>query len=369
MHSRRIISSSVYVFPRKPLHADTVTLFLKATAAPARCLQRNKPRRRRGRRHPAPSPTPATQVAVPFPGGLPAPPGPFGSRRPLGWPSGKDTPSPAGVGVGGHGGRWVGTHSCAEGQQGAGPGGEPGGLKGSDLRPPGSVRLGAAPAAGLLRAGRGRHGQRRGDGRRRGHGGGRAGGEHGEGAGEGEGEALGSRRGRGGGSVDGSGEGQERGRERGDAGSDAAGGGDSEGGVGVGEGGREQGGPVGRHVRGESARGGVGGVQAARLQQSSREVVEGGCPVVRVQGVVVVVVGHGGGHGGGFPLRGAGAQVGHQSHAQGVRCVETFHRSQVPRHLCQALPEADAHEIHGQGMSVKITCKGRAKGALSAEGR
>lgn len=165
--------------------------------------------------------------------------------------------------------------------------------------------------------------------------------------------------------MNGSREGQEGGRKRGDAGSNAASGGDSEGGVSVGEGGCEQGGAMRGHVRGKSARGGIGAVESVRLQQSGREVVKGGCPVVRVQGVVVV--GHGGGHGGGFPLRGTGAQVRHESNAQGVRCVETFHRSQVPRDFCQALPEANAHEIHGQGMSVKITCKGRAKDALSVD--
>lgn len=160
-------------------------------------------------------------------------------------------------------------------------------------------------------------------------------------------------------------QGQEGGRERRDTGSDAASGGNSEGGIGVGEGGREQGGAVRGHVRGESARGSVGGVESVRLQQSGREVVEGGCPVVRVQGVVVV--GHGGRHGSSFPLRGTGAQVRHESDTQGVGRVETFHRRQVPRDFCQALPEADAHEIHGQGMSIKITCKGRAKDVLSVE--
>lgn len=87
--------------------------------------------------------------------------------------------------------------------------------------------------------------------------------------------------------------------------------------------------------------------------------------MVRVQGVVVV--GHGGGHGGGFPLGGTGAQVRDESNAQGVRRVKAFHRSQVPRNFCQALPEANAHEIHGQRMSVKITCKGMAKDALNVE--
>lgn len=167
--------------------------------------------------------------------------------------------------------------------------------------------------------------------------------------------------------MNGSREGQEGGRERRDAGSDAAGGGDSESGVGVGEGGGEQRGAVGGDVGGESARGGVGGVESVRLQQSRREVVEGGRPVVGVQGVMVVVVGHGGGHGGGFPLRGAGAQVGDESNAQGVGRVKTLHRRQVPRDFCQALPETNAHEIHGQGMGVKITCKGKAKDALSVE--
>lgn len=161
-------------------------------------------------------------------------------------------------------------------------------------------------------------------------------------------------------------QGQEGSRERRDTGSDAASRGDSEGGIGVGEGGREQGGAVRGHVRGESAWGGVGGVESIRLQQSGREVVESGCPVVRVQGVVVVVD-HRGGHGSSFPLRGAGAQVGHESNSQRVGCVETFHRSQVPRDFCQALPETDAHEIHGQGMGVKITCKGRAKYVLNVE--
>lgn len=237
-------------------------------------------------------------------------------------------------------------------------------LKGSNFSPPGSVGLRAAPGASLLRAGSGWHGQRRGDGGGRSDGGGRAGGQHGESAAEGEGEALGCGCGcccRG---VNSGRKGQEGGRERRDTGSDAASGGDSEGGISVGEGGREQGGAVRGHVRGESARGSIGGVESIRLQQSGREVVEGGCPVVRVQRVVVVVD-HGGGHGSSFPLRGTGAQVRHESNAQGVGCVETFHRSQVPRDFCQALPEADAHEIHGQGMSVKITCKGRAKYVLN----
>lgn len=239
-------------------------------------------------------------------------------------------------------------------------------LKGSNFSPPGSVGLGAARGASLLRAGGGRHGQRRGDGGGRSHGGGgRAGGEHGEGAGEGQREALRCSRGRCCRGVNGGRQGQEGGGERRDAGSDAAGGGDSEGGIGVGEGGGEQSGAVRGHVRGESARGGVRGVESVRLQQGGRQVVEGGCPVVRVQGVVVV--GHGRGHGSSFPLRGTGAQVRHESDAQRVGCVETFHRSQVPRHFCQALPEADAHEIHGQGMSVKITCKGRAKYVLNVE--
>lgn len=231
---------------------------------------------------------------------------------------------------------------------------ETGHLKGSNFSPPGSVRFGAAPAASLLRAGGGGYGQRWGDGRRRSHSGsGCAGGEHGEGAGEGEGEALGSSCGCRCGGMNCGREGQEGGRERRDAGSKAASRGDSECGVGVGKGGREQGRAVGGHVRGESARGGVGGVESVGLQQSGRQVVEGGCPVVRVQGVVVV--GHGGRHGGGFPLRGTGAQVRHESNAQRVGRVEAFHRAQVPRDFCQALPEANAHEIHGQGMSVKIT--------------
>lgn len=233
-------------------------------------------------------------------------------------------------------------------------------LEGSHLSPPGSVGLGAAPGARLLRAGGGRHGQRRGDGGGRSHGGGgRAGGEHGEGAGEGEGEALGRSCGRRRRGVNSGRQGQEGGGERRDAGSDAAGGGHSEGGVGVGEGGGEQGGAVRGHVRGESARGSVRGVESVRLQQSGREVVEGGGPVVRVQRVVGVR--HGGGHGGRFPLGGAGAQVGHEPDAQGVGCVEALHRGQVPGDFCQALPEADAHEIHGQGMSVKIACKGEGK--------
>ncbi|KAJ7401867.1 hypothetical protein BTVI_91958 [Pitangus sulphuratus] len=160
-------------------------------------------------------------------------------------------------------------------------------------------------------------------------------------------------------------EGQEGGRERRDTGSDAASGGNSEGSIGVGEGGREQGGAMGGHIRGESAWGGIGGVESIWLQQGGWEVVKGSCPVVRMQGVVVV--GHGGGHGSSFPLRRTGAQVRHESNTQRVRCVETFHRSQVPCDFCQALSEADAHEIHGQGMSIKITCKGRAKDVLSVE--
>lgn len=134
----------------------------------------------------------------------------------------------------------------------------------------------------------------------------------------------------------------------------------------MGKGGREQGRAMGGHVRRESAWGGVGGVESVGLQQSGREVVEGGCPVVRVQGVVVV--GHGGGHGCGFPLRGTGAQVRHKSNTQWVGRVEAFHRTQVPRDFCQALPEANAHEIHGKGMGVKITCeRRRAKDALNVE--
>lgn len=87
-------------------------------------------------------------------------------------------------------------------------------------------------------------------------------------------------------------------------------------------------------------------MESIGLQQGGREVVEGGCPVVRVQRVVVVS--HGGGHGSRFPLRGAGAEMGHQSDTQRVRGVEAFHRCQVPRNFSQALPEANAHKIHGQ---------------------
>lgn len=65
---------------------------------------------------------------------------------------------------------------------------------------------------------------------------------------------------------------------------------------------------------------------------------------MRVEGLLVMR--HGRGHGGRFPLRGATAEVRNQADAEGVAGVQTFNWAQVSSHLCETLPKADAHEVH-----------------------
>lgn len=228
--------------------------------------------------------------------------------------------------------------------------------EGAHFRPPGPVRFTACPAARLLRAGRGGHGQGRADGSGGRHCGGGVGGQHGEGPREGQGEAVRRRRGGRGGRVHSGREGQQGRGEGRHAGGHAARRGHPQGGIRVGERGREQRGAVGRRRPvgggGEAAGRGLRGVQSAGLQQGCGQVVEGRRPVVRVQRVVVV--GQRGGHGRRLPLRGARAEVRDQPHAQRVRRVQAFHGAQVAGHLGQALAEPDAHEVHGQRVRVEV---------------
>lgn len=85
-----LMSVYLYIFPRKPLHANMVRLFLKATAAPSRCLQQNKLRRRRWY-HSMSSPMPETSWgAVPFLRRLVAPLSPLGEGGRSAWLSRKN---------------------------------------------------------------------------------------------------------------------------------------------------------------------------------------------------------------------------------------------------------------------------------------
>jgi hypothetical protein len=68
-------------------------------------------------------------------------------------------------------------------------------------------------------------------------------------------------------------------------------------------------------------------MESGGLEQGRRKMVEGCCPVMRVQWVMVVD--HGGRHCGGLPLGGARAEVRDEAHAQWVGGVQAFHRAQV----------------------------------------
>lgn len=57
------------------------------------------------------------------------------------------------------------------------------------------------------------------------------------------------------------------------------------------------------------------------------------------------------------PLRGIGAEVGHQAYPQGVRAVPTLYDAQVSGRLCQALPETKAAVILGKSVSLEVTCQ------------
>lgn len=116
-------------------------------------------------------------------------------------------------------------------------------------------------------------------------------------------------------------------------------------------------------------RGGGGGQQpvadeAVVLQQSRGQLVEGGGPVLLVLlevmlvplllvVMVMVMMSHRRAHHCRFPLRGVGTEVRDKAESQRVRRVETFHRAQVTGHLGQALPETDAHKVHGESVGVK----------------
>lgn len=106
MHSWRIISSNVYVFLCISQETSTCQYshaVMKATAAPSRCLQQTRMRRRKY--HSVSSPMPEMRKAVPFLGGLTS------TSRAL-WESRKDTLSPEGscLGMCGHVGLRV--HMC-----------------------------------------------------------------------------------------------------------------------------------------------------------------------------------------------------------------------------------------------------------------
>lgn len=147
---------------------------------------------------------------------------------------------------------------------------------------------------------------------------------------------------------------KQRGGERRYAGSDAACRGRSECGVTVGEGGGQQGCTPLRNLR-QPARGTLWGWKSGLVQKRSGDGMQSGSPVMRVEGLLMM--GYGCGHGGRFPLRSAAAEVRNQADAERVAGVQTFHGAQIPRHFSQTLPKANAHEVHGQRMSIKISWK------------
>lgn len=57
-----------------------------------------------------------------------------------------------------------------------------------------------------------------------------------------------------------------------------------------------------------------------------------------------------------FPLRGVTVQVRNQADAEGVRVVQALDDTEVTRRLCQTLAETQPTVIHGQRVSIKVTC-------------
>ncbi|MEQ2216333.1 hypothetical protein XENOCAPTIV_014434 [Xenoophorus captivus] len=58
-----------------------------------------------------------------------------------------------------------------------------------------------------------------------------------------------------------------------------------------------------------------------------------------------------------LPLRGVVAEMGYQTHPQGVCTIPALDNAQVAGRLCQALPEAQAAVILSKSVSLKVACQ------------
>jgi len=57
-----------------------------------------------------------------------------------------------------------------------------------------------------------------------------------------------------------------------------------------------------------------------------------------------------------FSLGGVTVQVRNQADAEGVGVVQALDDTEVTRRLCQTLAETQPAVIHGQRVSIKVTC-------------
>ena len=66
----------------------------------------------------------------------------------------------------------------------------------------------------------------------------------------------------------------------------------------------------------------------------------------------------------GLPLGCIAVEVGHKADAEWVGTVQPLNDTQVAGCLGQALPESQPSVVHGQGVGVKVTCKGKGETCL-----